>query len=105
MHGAIRFRAVLFRPVSVPRPRPNRCALAIAVTSMLPPLGAQRRLRRWLISGLTGAASAPAVLRFAFRVAAHAQGSLPAGRLGLCRVGSRTHWTAARGFISYPRPS
>ena len=42
---------------------------------------------RWLISGLTGAASAPAVLRFAFRVAAHTQGSLPAGRLGLCREG------------------
>ena len=33
------------------------------------------------ISGLTHAASAPAVLRFAFRVAAHAQGSLPAGWL------------------------
>ena len=72
---------------SVPRPRSNRRALAIAVTSMLPPLCAQRRLRRWLISGLTGAASAPAVLRFAFRVAAHTQGSLPAGRLGLCRAG------------------
>ena len=72
---------------SVPRPRSNRRALAITVASMLPPLCAQRRLRRWLISGLTGAASPPAVLRFAFRVAAHAQGSLPAGRLGLCRVG------------------
>ena len=33
------------------------------------------------ISGLTHAASAPADLRFAFRVATHAQGSLPAGRL------------------------
>ena len=33
------------------------------------------------ISGLTHAASAPAVLRFAFRVATHAQGSLPAGWL------------------------
>ena len=42
---------------------------------------------RWLISGLTGAASAPAVLRFVFRIAAHTQGSLPAGRLGLCREG------------------
>jgi hypothetical protein len=42
---------------------------------------------RWLISGLTPAASAPAVLRFVFRVAAHTQGSLPAGRLGLCREG------------------
>jgi len=33
------------------------------------------------ISGLTHAASAPAALRFAFRVATHAQGSLPAGWL------------------------
>jgi hypothetical protein len=33
------------------------------------------------ISGLTHAASAPADLRFAFRVATHAQGSLPAGWL------------------------
>jgi hypothetical protein len=33
------------------------------------------------ISGLTHAASAPAVLRFAFRVATHAQGWLPAGWL------------------------
>jgi hypothetical protein len=72
---------------SVPRPRSNRRALAMAVTPMLPPLCAQRRLRQWLISGLTGAASAPAVLRFVFRIAAHTQGSLPAGRLGLCREG------------------
>src|SRR5215831_11102651 len=33
------------------------------------------------ISGLTHAASAPALLRFAFRVATHAQGWLPAGWL------------------------
>ena len=33
------------------------------------------------ISRLTHAASAPALLRFAFRVATHAQGSLPAGWL------------------------
>ena len=37
--------------------------------------------------GLTGAASAPAVLRFALRIAARAQGSLQAGRLGLCQEG------------------
>jgi len=36
---------------------------------------------RRLISGLTHAASAPALLRFAFRVATHAQGWLPAGWL------------------------
>jgi hypothetical protein len=34
-----------------------------------------------LISGLTHAASAPALLRFAFHVATHAQGWLPAGWL------------------------
>src|SRR6516162_123665 len=33
------------------------------------------------ISGLTHAASAPALLRFAFRVATHMQGWLPAGWL------------------------
>jgi len=64
-----------------PRPRSNRRTLTISVTSMLPPLPAPRRLRRLLISGLTHAASAPADLRFAFRVATHAQGSLPAGWL------------------------
>jgi len=66
---------------SVPRPRSNQCTLAISVTSMLPPLPIQRRLRQLAISGLTHAASAPADLRFAFRVATHAQGSLPAGWL------------------------
>ena len=50
-------------------------------TSMLPPLSGRRRPRRWLISGLTPAALAPTDLRFAFRVATHAQGSLPAGWL------------------------
>jgi hypothetical protein len=66
---------------SVPRPRSNRCTLTMSVTSMLPPLPIRRRLRHWLISGLTPAASAPADLRFAFRVTTHAQGSLPAGWL------------------------
>src|SRR5262249_57111150 len=41
----------------------------------------QRRLRTMRISGLTHAASAPALLRFAFGVATHAQGWLPAGWL------------------------
>jgi hypothetical protein len=44
--------------------RSNRCALAMTVTSMLPPQPIRRRLRRWLIWGLTHAASAPAHLRF-----------------------------------------
>ena len=42
------------------------------------------------ISGLAHAASAPADLRFAFRVATHAQGSLPAG------------WLAFAGRVSNP---
>jgi len=75
------FRRSFLCLCSVPRPRSNRRTLAISVTSMLPPLSARRRLRQWLISGLTHAASAPADLRFAFCVATHAQGSLPAGWL------------------------
>ena len=50
----------------------------------------QRRLRTMRISGLTHAASAPALLRFAFRVATHAQGWLPAG------------WLASTGRVSNP---
>ena len=57
----------------------DRCTLTVAATSVLPPLPIQRRLRRRLISGLTHAASAPALLRFTLRVAARAQGWLPAG--------------------------
>ena len=63
------------------RPRSNRCVLAISATSMLPTLCAQRRLRQLLFRGSFNAASAPADLRFAFCVATHAQGSLPAGWL------------------------
>ena len=50
----------------------------------------QRRLRTMRISGLTHAASAPAVLRFAFRITTHAQGWLPAG------------WLASTGRVSNP---
>jgi hypothetical protein len=42
------------------------------------------------ISGLTHAASTPALLRFALRVAAHAQGWLPTG------------WLAFAGRVSNP---
>jgi len=42
------------------------------------------------ISGINHAASAPALLRFAFRVAIHAQGWLPAG------------WPAFTGRVSNP---
>ena len=57
----------------VPLPwRSHRCC---------PRLLSQRRLRTMRVSGLAHAASAPALLRFAFRVATHAQGWLPAGWL------------------------
>src|ERR1700756_2529175 len=47
---------------SAPFPDPGRADVSspVADTSMLPPLSGQRRPRRWLISGLTPAASAPA---------------------------------------------
>jgi hypothetical protein len=48
---------------------------------MLPPFGEKRRLRTIRISGLIHAASTPALLRFALRVATHTQGWLPAGWL------------------------
>jgi hypothetical protein len=57
----------------VPLPwRSHRCC---------PRLTRQRGLRTMHISGLTHAASVPALLRFALHVAARAQGWLPAGRL------------------------
>jgi hypothetical protein len=58
---------------------------------------------RWRISGLTHAASAPAVLRFALRVTAHAQGWLPAGWLAFTVRVSRTLWITAKGFRSHDR--
>ena len=64
-----------------PRPRSNRRVLAVPATSMLPPRCAPQRLRQLLFRGSLTKALAPAVLRFAFRVATHAQGSLPAGWL------------------------
>jgi hypothetical protein len=60
-------------PADLPQ---RKCSgTALAVTSMLPPLAEQRRLRAiTAISGLTHAASAPVLLRFALRVATRAQG-------------------------------
>ena len=72
---------------SVPRPRSNRRPSPWRSRRCCPRFTHSEGFGRWLISGLTGAASAPAVLRFVFRIAAHTQGSLPAGRLGLCREG------------------
>jgi hypothetical protein len=66
----------------VPLPwRSHRCC---------PRLMEQRRLRTMGISGLDHAASAPALLRFALRVATRAQGWLPAG------------WLAFAGRVSNP---
>src|SRR5262249_9972116 len=55
--------------------------------SMLPPLRETTKASTMGISGINHAASAPALLRFAFRVATHAQGWLPAGWAGLYREG------------------
>ena len=71
---------------SVPGPRSNRCILALPVASMLPPLSGRRRLRRWLISGLTR--KLRHLLSYASRYRCrHVQSSLPAGWLSLYRAG------------------
>jgi hypothetical protein len=82
-----------------PRPRSNRCVLAISATSMLPPLCAQRRLRQLLFRGsltqlrhpLTYASRfvLPLTRKARFRLAGW---PLPGGR--------RTLRTATRGFSS-----
>jgi hypothetical protein len=84
---------------SAPRPRTNRCVLAMAATSMLPPPCAQRRLRQLGFRGsltqlrhLLSYASRfvlPLARKARFRLAGW---PLPGGR--------RTLWTAARGFSS-----
>jgi hypothetical protein len=89
---------------SAPRPRPNRCTLAMSVTSMLPPLPIRRRLRQLLFRGsltqlrhlLTYASRfvLPLTRKACFRLAGS---PLPGGR--------RTLWTAMRGFSPSTRPS
>jgi hypothetical protein len=66
-----------------PFPDPGRTDVPLPWRShrCCPRLTRQRGLRTMHISGLTHAASAPALLRFALHVAARAQGWLPAGRL------------------------
>ena len=58
----------------------------LTAASILPPLSGRRRLRRWLISGLTRSFGTCCLTLHAV-VAAHVQSSLPAGRLGLYRAG------------------
>ena len=84
---------------SAPRPRSNQRVLAIAATSMLPPLPIQRRLRQLLFRGsltqlrhlLTYASRfvSPLTRKARFRLAGW---PLPGGR--------RTLWTAMTGFSS-----
>ena len=56
------------------------------------------------ISGLTHAASAPALLRFALRVATHAQGWLPAGWLAFTGRGSNPLDHCERFPITWSSP-
>ena len=66
---------------SAPRPRSNRRVLAVPGHIDAAPATHTTKASAIAISGLTHAASAPADLRFAFYVATHAQGSIPAGWL------------------------
>src|SRR5207248_11307791 len=84
---------------SVPGPRSNRCILALPAASMLPPLSGRRRLRRWLISGLTR--KLRHLLSYASRARCRSRAKLASGWLAQpLPGGSRTHWIAARGFSS-----
>src|SRR5258708_1159764 len=73
---------------SAPFQDPGRTNLSSPLSdpSVLPPLGGRRRLRQCLISGLTRSFGTRCHTLHA-GVAAHVQGSLPAGKLCLCRVG------------------
>src|SRR5438105_407527 len=62
----------------------------MAFTSVLPPLVGRRRLQQWLISGLTRSFSTRCRTLHA-GIAAHVQGSLPAG------------WLASTGWDLHPQ--
>jgi hypothetical protein len=71
----------------------------LTVTSMLPPLCGRRRLRQWLISGLTRSFGTRCHTLHACRCLARAR--LASGRpAGPLPGGSRTLWIAAKGFSS-----
>jgi len=85
---------------SVPRPRSNRRALAIAVTPVLPPLCAQRRLRAMADFGADSRSfgtCCPTLRVSRCRSHARLASGWPARPLP---GGCRTLWTAARGFSS-----
>ena len=88
----------------VPGPRSNRRVLVIAATSMLPPRSGRRGLRHWLISRLTPAALAPALLRLALPLLSRAR--LASGWLtGLCREGvepSGPRWKVSARIHDHP---
>ena len=76
----------------------------LTVTSMLPPLSGRRRLRRWLISGLTRSFGTCCHTLHAWRCRTRAR--LASGRpAGPLPGGSRTLWIATRGFSSFLRSS
>jgi hypothetical protein len=89
---------------SVPGPRSNRRVLALTATPVLPPLPRQRRLRHWLISGLTRSFGTCCHTLHAWRCRTRARlaSGWPARPLP---GGSRTHWIATRGFSSCSRSS
>src|SRR5262249_8307646 len=88
----------------VPGPRSNRRVLVKAATSTLPPLSARRGIRDWLISRLTPAAAAPALLRFALPLLSRAR--LASGWLtGLYREGvepSGSRWKVSARIHDHP---
>jgi hypothetical protein len=89
----------------VPRPRSNRRALAVTVTPMLPPLCAQRRLRTMADFGAhwrSFGTCCPTLHASRCRSHARLASGWPARPLPR---GSRTLWTATRGFSLYRRSS
>jgi hypothetical protein len=98
------FRRSFLCLCSVPGPRSNRRALAMSVTSMLPPLVGRRRLRRCLISGLTRSFGTCCHTLHAWRCRTRAR--LASGwRAAPLPGGRRTLWTATKGFSSLSRSS
>lgn len=93
------FRRSILCLCSVPGPRSNPCILTLTAASVLPPLSGRRRLRRWLISGLTR--KLRHLLSYASRGRCRSRAKLASGRLAKpLPGGSRTRWIATRGFSS-----
>jgi hypothetical protein len=95
------FRRSVLCLCSVPGPRSNRRALATHGHVDAAPAIRTAKASAMADFGANPKASAPAAIRFTRDVAAHVQGLLPAGRLGLFPGGGRTLWTATKGFSSF----